>query len=122
MYSFADVDLHSEEGCLDVWICSCRAASKGTTSAETSSLTLSGLSGQLSTRAGHSDQQRLGAKEVLEGTTAGLRILDFSVQVRRLIADACMLVTHISVQNNLCVCAIRIMLKSQCFVYSCKRL
>lgn len=93
-----------------------------TTSAETSSLALSGLSRQLSTRAGHSDQQRLGAKQVLEGTTAGLRILDFSVQVRRLIADACMLVTHISVQNNLCVCAIQIMLKSQCFVYSCKRL
>lgn len=31
----------------------CRTASKGTTSADTSSMTLSGLSGQLSTRAGH---------------------------------------------------------------------
>lgn len=67
--------------CLDVWICLCIAAKKGTTSANTSSVTLSGLTGQLSTRAGHLGQQHLGVKKMLEYTTAGLRNLDASVQV-----------------------------------------
>lgn len=119
VYSFADVDLQSEEVCWDAWICLCRTASKGTTSADTSSLT---FSGQLSTHAGHSDQQHVGAKQMLEDTIAGLGILDFSVQVWRLIADVCVLVTCISVQNNLPVSATWITLISQCFVYIYKRM
>ena len=81
MYSLAGRDLLSEEVGLDVWICLSRAASRGTTSANISSVTLSGLREQLSPESGYLDQQPLGAKRMLEDTAAELRTLDFRVQV-----------------------------------------